>query len=218
MKVFVAIPSLDQVSARFVQCLLDLETPPDTEVLKRLNAGTLVYDSRNALAEKAIGSKAKYTFWLDTDMTFMPDTLTMMIKTLEDNRLDILAGMYYRRRPPFTPTIFSRVDVSEKVGVQTADFNEIPNELFKIAGCGFGCVLMKTDVLMNVLVRFGTMFSPLSGVGEDLSFCWRARKCGYEIYCDPSIVLGHEVHSVITKSNRSMYTNGYVVKAQRTGE
>ena len=208
MKVFVAIPCLDQMSARFVQCLLDLESPEGVEVIKRLNSGTLVYDSRNSLAEKAIGSQAEYTFWLDADMTFMPDTLTMMLNTLRQNNLDMLVGMYYRRRPPFTPTLFERLDISDRIGIRLEEFKKIPDGLFKVGGCGFGCVLMKTDVLMNVLIKHGAMFSPLNNVGEDLSFCWRARKCGYDIWCDPSIALGHEVHSIITRSNRSKFTNG----------
>lgn len=214
MKVYVAVPCLDQVSAKFVQCLLELEKPYDTEIEPHLNIGTLVYDSRRTLAEKAIGSKAEYTLWLDSDMVFMPDTLVGMLNTMRDKRLDILAGAYYKRRHPWTPTIYNKVRITG-MGVEIENYDELPNELFEIEGCGFGCVLMKTDVLLNVLVKHGLMFNPIGIVGEDLSFCWRARKCGYKIYCDPSIVLGHEVHSVITKSNRSMFAHGNVVKTQK---
>lgn len=213
MKVFIAVPSLDQVSARFVQCLLDLKAPEGVELSYHLNMGTLVYDSRNTLAEKAIASKAEYTLWLDADMTFMPDTLIMMLQTMREKNLKVLTGMYFRRRHPWTPTLLKTLRIN-KMGVETADFGEIPTGLFEVEGCGFGCVLMKTDVLMNVLVAHGYMFSPIGIVGEDLSFCWRLRQCGYKIVCDPSIALGHEVHTVITKSNRRMFTHGNDVKTQ----
>ena len=36
-----------------------------------------------------------------------------------------------------------------------------------------------------------TAFTPLPHFGEDLSFCIRARECGYEICCDPTIRIGH---------------------------
>ena len=219
MKVYVAVPCLDFVSARFVQCMFDLEAPEGVELERHLNIGTLVYHSRNHLAERAIGSKAEYTFWLDSDMTFMPDTLVGMLKTMRDNNLDILTGMYIRRHHPWTPTLYRKTNIT-KMGIETEDYEleDMPDELFEVAACGFGCVLMRTDVLMNVLVKYGPQFSPIGIVGEDLSFCWRARKCGYKIYCDPSIALGHEVHSVITRSNRSNYTNGNVVKTQRRGD
>ena len=213
MKVFIAVPCLDQLSARFVQCLLDLQAPEGVELSYHLNMGTLVYDSRNTLAEKAIASKDEYTLWLDSDMTFMPDTLTMMLQTMREKNLQVLTGMYFRRRHPWTPTLLKTLRIN-KMGVETADFGEIPTGLFEVEGCGFGCVLMKTDVLMNVLVAHGYMFSPIGIVGEDLSFCWRLRQCGYKIVCDPSIALGHEVHTVITKSNRRMFTNGNDVKTQ----
>lgn len=213
MKVFIAVPCLDQLSARFVQCLLDLQAPEGVELSYHLNMGALVYDSRNTLAEKAIASKAEYTLWLDSDMTFMPDTLTMMLQTMREKNLKVLTGMYFRRRHPWTPTLLKTLRIN-KMGVETADFGEIPTGLFEVEGCGFGCVLMKTDVLMNVLVAHGYMFSPIGIVGEDLSFCWRLRQCGYKIVCDPSIALGHEVHTVITKSNRRMFTHGNDVKTQ----
>lgn len=218
MKVYVAIPCLDHISAKFVQCVLNLKAPKDTELIYDLNVGTLVYHSRNELAERAISSKAEYTLWLDADMTFMPYTLIDMLNTLRDNNLDILCGMYYRRRHPWTPTLFSRFDIIDKAGIRSEEFTEIPEGLFEVAACGFGCVLMRTSVLMTVLVSQGPQFTPIGQVGEDISFCVRARKCHYKVWCDPSIALGHEVHTVITKSNREMFRNGNDVKTQRLAE
>ena len=199
---------MDAVSAKFTQCLVNLVNfPRKYDIDVGFHVGSLVYDSRNKLAEMAINSNADYIFWLDSDMTFMPDTLNMMLRTLIDNRMDMLAGVYYRRRPPFTPTIFSDVQISN-MGVNCISITEVPEEIFEIGGCGFGCVLMRKEVIWNVMIQqneHGLLFSPTHGVGEDLSFCWRARKCGYKIYCDPTIALGHEIKTVITKSNRGMF-------------
>lgn len=219
MKVFIAIPCMDALSAQFVQSLANLLISPrkyDIEVGFQMSS--LVYDSRNQLAERAINSNADYVFWLDSDMIFMPDTLHMMLLTLINNSLPMLAGVYFRRRPPFTPTLYKEVTISP-MGVRCDDYpeDEIPEkELFEVEGCGFGCVLMRKDVLWNVMIqqnRDGLLFSPIKGVGEDLSFCWRARQCGYKITCDPTIALGHEVKTVITKSNRGIF-NGNVVKTK----
>ena len=56
---------------------------------------------------------------------------------------------------------------------------------------------MKTDVFYDVQSRFKDMFGPIACVGEDLSFCWRARQCGYKVVCDPSIICGHIGYAVI---------------------
>ena len=213
MKVFIAIPCMDTLSAKFAQCLVNLVNHKcDFDVEVGFHIGSLVYDSRNKLAERAINSTADYVLWLDSDMTFMPDTLDMMLDTLKKNNYEILTGMYFRRRPPFTPTLFEELRILP-TGTVTKEFDEIPDEIFEVAGCGFGCVLMSRNVLWNVFCQNGNMFAPINGVGEDLSFCWRARRIGHKIYCDPSIALGHEIRTTITKSNRGMF-NGNAFKTQ----
>lgn len=213
MKVFIAIPCMDTLSAKFAQCLVNLVNHKrDFDVEVGFHIGSLVYDSRNKLAERAINSTADYVLWLDSDMTFMPDTLDMMLDTLKKNNYEILTGMYFRRRPPFTPTLFEELRILP-TGTVTKEFDEIPDEIFEVAGCGFGCVLMSRNVLWNVFCQNGNMFAPINGVGEDLSFCYRARRIGHKIYCDPSIALGHEIRTTITKSNRGMF-NGNAFKTQ----
>lgn len=215
MKVFIAVPCMDTLSAKFAQCLVNLVNHKrDFDVEVGFHIGSLVYDSRNKLAERAINSDADYVLWLDSDMTFMPDTLDMMINTLKTNNWEMLTGMYFRRRPPFTPTLFEELRILP-TGTVTKEFDEIPDEIFQVAGCGFGCVLMSRHVLWNVFCQNGNMFAPINGVGEDLSFCWRARRCGHKIYCDPTIALGHEIRTTITKSNRGMfYGNAFKTQAR----
>ena len=54
-----------------------------------------------------------------------------------------------------------------------------------------------TDVFFDVQSKHGNMFAPLGNNGEDVAFCWRARDCGFKIYCDPSIICGHVGYSVV---------------------
>lgn len=213
MKVFIAIPCMDTLSAKFAQCLVNLVNHKrDFDVEVGFHIGSLVYDSRNKLAERAINSDADYVMWFDSDMTFMPDTLDIMVTELEENNYDVLTGMYFRRRPPFTPTLFKTFDITAQGNV-VEEFDEIPEGMFEVAACGFGCVLMKRSVIWNVLCQQGAMFAPINGVGEDISFCHRARTVGYKIYCDPTIALGHEIKTTITKSNRGIF-NGNAFKTQ----
>jgi len=198
-KILIAVPCMDMVSARFAQCLSTLKKVDHCVVSFLM--GSLIYDSRNKLAGYAIDMEADYILWLDSDMVFQPDTLEHMLKTMEEKDIDILTGLYFRRVAPFTPVLFSKLE--EKDGVlEWADFETIPDEPFEVAGCGFGCVLMKTDCLFDMAAKdgVGNWFTPLANAGEDCAFCIRARREGYKIYCDPSVSLGHMGYAPITRS------------------
>lgn len=195
MKTMIAIPCMDQVPALFAQSLATIRRVGDCSVAFQM--GSLVYTSRNELARKAIKNDMDYVLWLDSDMVFDPDLLERMFKTLQDNNLDMLTGLYFRRTQPYTPVLFDKLK-PKKVGWEWTDFEQIPETgLFEVGGCGFGCVLMSTEVLMSVQGKHRYLFHPMNNGGEDLSFCWRARDCGYKIMCDPEITCGHVGYAVI---------------------
>lgn len=202
MKILIAVPSMDQVPAQFAQALATLNKV-DGECLVAFQIGSLIYHSRDALARKAIECEADYILWLDSDMVFAPDTLAKLLEDRESG--DIISGLYFRRVHPFSPVLFDKLDI-ENGKCDWSGFEKIPNEIFEIGGCGFGCVLMRTDIIFEIASRFHELFSPIGSVGEDLSFCWRARQCGYKIVCDPRITLGHVGHHVVTKEFFETYS------------
>lgn len=194
MKILIAVPCMDQVPAPFAQSLAMIQKVGDCVLAMQM--GSLIYTSRNNLATRAIQSEADYVFWMDSDMVFAPDTLVRMVDVLQKNKLDILTGIYFRRVQPFSPVLFDMLEIRDQRASWTS-FQEIPDGIFEVGGCGFGCVLMDTGVFIDVQSKFKQMFAPIGNVGEDLSFCWRARECGYKIYCDPSIVCGHVGYQIV---------------------
>lgn len=213
-KIMIAVPCMDQCPAPFAQSL-SLIRKGDNEVAVAFQMGSLIYSSRNSLAINAMKAEYDYVFWLDSDMVFQQDILLRMIEVMDKNDLDFLTGLYYRRCVPFTPVLFSKLDILPDIdGCEWDEFKELPEGLFEVAGCGFGCVLIKTDVLFDVQSKYGTMFNPLSGMGEDIAFCWRARELGYKIYCDSSIELGHVGYSVINGSFYRSYKNAQLQKKE----
>ena len=196
MKTLIAVPCMDQVPAQFAQSLAMLEKEGPTSVAFQI--GSLIYTSRNNLSSMAIQGGYDYIFWLDSDMMFPPGVLRHMIKTIQSIEDDvILSGVYCRRVAPFSPTVFSELDLSE--GAHWKNIENVPDEIFECEGFGFGCVLAPTMAFIEVSAKFGDMFTPINGTGEDLSFCWRARQCGWKLMCDPRIELGHVGHHVITR-------------------
>lgn len=197
MKIFIAVPCMDQVPARFAQSLAMLKKVGECAV--GFQIGSLIYTSRNDLASKAIELDADFVLWLDSDMVFNPDLLEKMMDHFKDPEVDFVTGVYYRRVSPFTPVIFKKLDQTKPDIWDWSGYDDFPEKLplFPVEGCGFGCVLMRTDVLMSVQGKFGNMFAPIGNVGEDLAFCWRARQCGFKIFCDPAIPLGHVGHNIV---------------------
>lgn len=204
MKVLIAVPSMDQVPAQFTASLAMLRKTEETSVAFEISS--LVYTARNNLATSAIKHDVDYVLWLDSDMQFGPDTLERLYADYKAGKGDIISGLYFRRVAPFKPVLLTWLDITPE-GPFTTEPDKIPDEIFEVQGCGFGCVFMPTDVLLDVMGKFGNPFDPIQGVGEDLSFCWRARQCGYKIVCDPAIELGHVAHMVIDRSFYESYNS-----------
>ena len=190
MKTLIAVPCMDQVAAPFAQNLAAMEKKGEAYI--SFIIGSLIYESRNNFAKQALQTGADYVMWFDSDMTFPSDTMTRMLKHMEDG-LDIVSGLYFRRRPPFTPTLFKKLERTDDPNIAVHEnYDDYPRDsLFEIAGCGFGCIMTRTTVLEDVMLNYHNWFEPVCSLGEDLSFCLRARELNYRIMCDSTIKCGH---------------------------
>lgn len=202
MRTLIAIPCMDQVPALFAQSLCTMRMVGECQIAFQI--GSLIYTSRDDLARYAIKEGFDYVLWLDSDMVFPEDFHERMFKTMTDNNLDILTGIYYKRKPPYSPVIFDKMKLNGKLWDFTW-LEDVPDSLFEVGACGFGCVLLKTEVLMSVQLKHGYLFHPMQNGGEDVAFCVRARDCGYKIMCDPTIVCGHVGNVVITDTLYKQY-------------
>ena len=216
-KILIAVPCMDQLPAQFAHSLATLTSYgiEDTQISVWFNLGSLIYTSRDQIAKKALLDEADLVMWFDSDMVFNPDTLARMLKHIDDGH-DFVTGVYYRRTPPFSPVAFDKMDLNEDgTAFDWTEYDEIPEGLFEVAACGFGCVLMKTEIFVAVFAKYGQMFTPIANCGEDIAFCWRARQCGYKIIADPSISLGHVGHTVIGADFFRTYQSQLKKKAER---
>ena len=210
MKTLIAIPCFDQVATPFCQSLLTMNRVGD-ECTVSFHVGSLVSDAREKLALLAIQSEADYVLWLDSDMIFEADTMERLMRRMEEG-YDIVTGLYFRRRPPFTPVLFEQLRL-EGENCVFKDFVDYPEDrIFEVEGIGFGCVMMKTDVLLSCFSKYGTCFSMIGRNGEDVSFSIRARESGYKIWCDPAVKCGHVA---LTQINEDFYRNYRLQKGQQ---
>lgn len=182
-KLLIAIPTLDYIHRKFVESLANLISSfsfSDYDVA--FEGCTLVYISRDNLAKKAIDGSYDWVLWLDADMVFDPD----IYKILALSDKDFVTGIYRGRHGTHRPCIFEKLEPPKRW-----DSFDQESDLKKIKGCGFGCVLMKTEILERVWTRYGTCFTPTPLLGEDLAFCKRVSDCGYSMWANLNAKVGH---------------------------
>lgn len=197
MKTLIAVPCMDMVATPFCQSLTALRRVGDCAA--GFMVGSLIYDSRNKLAVQALEMEADYVLWLDSDMVFEPDLMERLYEDLKTGK-DFVSGLYFRRSSPFTPVLFSELKTAEDgLNTEWKGYEDYPDGLFEIAGCGFGAVMHTTDMLFEMADRFQNWFAPINNCGEDIAFCRRASELGYKLWCDSDIKLGHVAHSVISE-------------------
>ena len=201
MKLLIGIPSLDYVHVDSMKCLLAL-----TKRLQRKQvnfdtfvcSGTLAHVARDKVACKAINEGYTHVLWLDADMIYTDE----VFEDLQFCEKQFVTGLAASRRPPFKLCIFKdlRLDFLENW-----KFEDVPDEAFRVAGCGFACVLIDTEILRAVQMHFKTCFLPMAEYGEDLAFCLRAQQMGYDIWAEPTVRLGHIGHNAVWPEDHQRY-------------
>ena len=189
-RTLIAVPTYGAIDPDFMKAFVDLQNPPGTTYTIIKNS--LIYNARNTIAENAIRYGFDRVLWLDSDMIFAPDTLLKLAEDMEGR--DYVSALYFQRKYPTNPVVYSKIYYKVKQNEAFAgaeNITEYPEDIFEIAGSGFGCVMTSTLLLKRLVDRYGSPFTPMMGLGEDLAFCWRAAQNGFKMYCDGRIKCGH---------------------------
>lgn len=196
MKILIAIPCMQTVLVDFVESLMVMDKPEQTDI--HFWQGSLVHDARNMLTIKAVTDGYDYVMWMDSDMVFPTNTLTRLLQVAQENNVGMVSGLYVKRTFPTLPVIYDKlapptVDDNGKPVKNIHEYVDYPvNSVFPIAGCGFGCVLTSVSLLKKVWEHNNIpAFTPLPWAGEDIAFCIRTNETGERILCDSSVSCGH---------------------------
>ena len=187
-KVLIAIPSGDTMPVMTVSCIMNLQKAPQDEF--RIMTGSLVYNSRTFLVNDALSEGFTHVLFVDSDMTFPPDTLNRLIQ----HDKDVVTCICFGRVFPFNPCAYTRVRKggAKKSGtrVPITVTNDMP-ELFQVDGCGSAMILIKTEVFKLMYEKIGKWYEPQWNLGEDLAFTERLKALNIPIWCDSTIQIGH---------------------------
>lgn len=199
MYLLIAIPTLDFQHTAFVESLVKLIERLNEEGIRhevKFAAGTLVYLARDQIAAYSLENGFTHVLWLDADMIFTDDILDDLMFSGHD----FVAGIFHTRRPPHCSCLFRNLDPIDRFKA-----DEYPTQAFEIAGCGFGCVLMSTEIIKAVRERFVSCFLPAKDLGEDLAFCARVHHLGFKMYAEPTARVGHIGHIPIYPEDEERY-------------
>ena len=200
MRTLIAIPTMDMVHTVFFKSMIGMSRVGETGF--GITSSSLVYDARNGLARRAIDEGFDRVLWFDSDMDFNSDVMKRLSADLDEG-YEMVCGLYFKRKAPIQPCIYKECGYFHKekeVTPVALSYDDYPrDQIFEIAACGFGGVMMTVDLLKKVVAEFGQPFSPILGFGEDLSFCKRVTHVGSKMYCDSRVKLGHAGLGTITE-------------------
>lgn len=173
-----------EMGVSLVMSLAQLGLPIHMSVTR----GPYVHDNRETIFSDAVKAGSTHLWFVDTDMVFLPDGIQKLLAL----KKPIVGGNYNTKSTPPVSTV-KLADADGKY--RNVPPEEIPREPFRCGAVATGFMLIDLEAVTS-----STMKPPYfdfarasdgSLVGEDVLFCQRAREAGLEVWCDPTIQLGH---------------------------
>lgn len=145
-----------------------------------------------------VGGKVTYNkiIWIDSDIVWEPEDFFK----LYESEHDVIAGVYLLA-DGLTSSVHD--DKGEIQGHRIKWFNQP----FQIRSTGFGFVAMKQGIFEKIerpwfkhidqKIKRSDGTEIIDSLGEDISWCVKAYHAGINIYCDPSVTVGHSKKNVV---------------------
>lgn len=172
-----------------------LKQTPRFEFFQKTCGRMHVHVARDEMAKAALVHECNYLYMIDDDM-IAPDDL---FEKLYESKKDIIAPLAFTRNFPHKPVMYSCIEGWDPV-MQTEHFtnysimNYPKEKLVQCDAVGFGAVLINMNVIKGLPAPY---FMNPNKTGEDISFCYEAKKRGFTTWMDTRIKLGHLSHPII---------------------
>lgn len=182
-------------------------------------SGPLLSHARNQMVQAFLDGPCEWWFTLDDDMIFQPDALAQLMRIADPVEKPIVSGLYFGggKSALISPHVFV-VEHDAEGNPYTVKRTGFPlDQPFDCDAVGAGFMV----VHRSVLERMGEVMKPITaypwfqetemalvnedgelerhGVGEDVTFCIRARKLGFSVWVEPRMYLGHSKRYTIDR-------------------
>ena len=188
-KILCAVPTNRYIEPETFKSIYDLDVPEGYEVELQFFYGYQIDQIRNLIGEWA--KRYDYLLSVDSDIVLPKDALRKMITADKD----VVTGLYIQRIPNTHTLEVYMVD-------DNGGLTNIPHEalapyrgLVEVAGCGFGCALVKGEVFRTMQYPhfyYQSALDHANTVSEDIYFCKKARDLDFTIWADTTIVCDHK--------------------------
>jgi FkbM family methyltransferase len=187
-KILIAIPTARNIEPETFKSIYDLIIPEGYEATFQYFYGYNIDQVRNLIADWVVKG-FDYLFSVDSDISFPPNTLSKLLS----HDKDVVSGLYIQRKPGLH--ILEIYEHNQNGGVSNMPYEKLKGRpLVEIAGCGFGCALVKAEVMCEIgypQFKYYSAIDHRNTVSEDVDFCRKARDKGFKIWADPSVLCSH---------------------------
>jgi len=181
-KVYWAFPMDEILFSLWFRNFLQLDIMPWDDTGITMN--TYLPMARNYLHKRFLESDANWMVMLDSDVLPPADFL----KKLMAHNLPIVGGWYKKKGGNSEPVVYDYVEESGKDGYYWWRIRKKPGRgLEKVDGAGAGCWLLQKKVAEAI----GEQPYEMEKGGEDMDFCMKIKKAGFDIHIDWDIACAH---------------------------
>jgi len=185
----------EHLHARFVTSLITIIQHHHYMVID-VSSSPNLSRGRNMVVDKFLETRHEWLFMVDTDTVFRRDTISALL----GRDKDIISGLIQINNTPKNPSMFNRLhDDPAGTPVYYSITDYPPGECIQVDAVGASCLLahrsVYEDIAQELPNKAAQWFQEVQQgnelVGEDITFCQRALKIGYEIYVDTAVPVGH---------------------------
>jgi len=213
VRLAIGLPHIGKFSGKFLDCYVGMRKPAEGYRLLRVG-GAPVDMARNELVRKFLAGGGDWLLQIDSDMGFARESLARLMGVAERRGLKMVSALCFTRYVPPLPAVFRgvtrvREDGREFLRIRCQEtmawleahpeaIEECPcvldpapeDALVRADGTGGAFLLVHREV-------FEALDEPwfkrdALKQGEDFFFFQNARRAGFELWVDRSVICGHE--------------------------
>lgn len=201
VKILVSIPSMGNPSFKTLQSLIQLSQVCPYQLAFHFVESTIISKARNLAALEAINRNCTHILFIDDDMVFSPEVVEKLVA--QDK--DIIGALCFGRTD--TPYPIAKKLFKNEIFDYTWETVSTWDKTTEVDATGTGFLLVKTEVMKRIQPPFFA-FAPASDFGlkqrefpdhevsEDTYFMMKAKMAGYQIWVDPTLIIGHHGQKV----------------------
>ena len=171
--------------------------------------------ARNEVVRNFLATDDEWLFWVDSDMGFEPDIIERLLRSADRQTRPIVGALAFGYAaidgtasglgdPQYQ--LFPTIMQTTGVGTIQPVANYPRDRVVECDATGSACILIHRRVFERMAEQFDPaapwyfrMLHQGLELGEDVTFCLRAKACGYPIFVDPRVKTSHRKPVFLTE-------------------